>query len=364
MVFHTAAGTMLDRTMRMESVAALLAGLLEYDVAKAQRAGLLAKADLVTETVGEFPELQGTIGRLLALRNGEDEAVANAIGEQYQPAGPDDRVPCDEVPIVLALSEKIDSLATLWLAGEKPSGSRDPFALRRAALGILRIVLHNDLRLPLLVPLSAIILLSGNGPLTATFAKTKAKMMDWANVPDEHRGTLLEILGFLADRLKIALRGEGVRHDLIDAVFELSGDDDFVRLAKRVKALEKVLGTSDGANLLTAYRRAANILRIEEKRDGRSYEGAVDTDTLALPEEKDLFQAMMRAEEQIVKEIGREHYTEAMEAMAGLREPVDRFFDRVTVNAPDAQQRENRLLLLSGLRRVLHTVADFSRIEG
>ncbi|HEX3432309.1 MAG TPA: glycine--tRNA ligase subunit beta [Rhizomicrobium sp.] len=357
-VFHAKAGTMLDRANRIQSLAALIATLLDFDAAKARRAGLLAKADLVTGTVGEFPELQGTIGQLLALRDGEDKAVANAIGEQYQPAGSNDHVPSEAVSIVVALADKIDSLVTLWRAGEKPSGSRDPFALRRAGLGILRIVLQNRLRLPLLVPLAAVVILhrSDDGNRSSEDLLRQAR--------GEERTALSEILAFLADRLKFALRDEGVRHDLIDAVFALSGDDDFVRLVGRVKALEAVLGTPDGANLLIAYRRAANILRIEEKRDSRSYEGVTDADRLHLPEEKELFHAMTAAEKRISEELARERYAEAMNVVAGLREPVDRFFDRVTVNAPEIDIRKNRLLLLSGLRRVLHTVADFSKIEG
>src|SRR5438105_7280510 len=328
-VFHTKAGTMLDRARRIESLSALVATMLDFDTAKARRAGLLAKADLVSGTVGEFPELQGTIGRLLALNDGEEEATANAIGEQYQPAGPDDRVPNESVSIAVALADKIDSLVTLWRAGEKPSGSRDPFALRRAGLGILRIVLENSLRLQLLVPMAAVIILH------------RAKHNDGSSddllmqARREERASPLEILAFLADRLKFALRDEGVRHDLIDAVFALSGDDDFVRLVGRVKALESVLETPDGANLLIAYRRAANILRTEEKRDGRNYEGNVDADRLELVEEKDLFHEMASAKILISEHLARERYGEAMGVIAALRGPVDRFFDKVTVNVPE-----------------------------
>jgi glycyl-tRNA synthetase beta chain len=349
---------MLDRTHRIEELAGLIAAMLGFDIAKARRAGLLAKGDLVTGIVGEFPELQGTIGRLLALDDGEDAAVANAIGEQYQPAGPDDRVPDEPISIAVALADKIDSLVTLWRAGEKPSGSRDPFALRRAGLGILRLVLQNSLRLPLLVPLAAVVILH-----RGEHALHSSKSL-LAQIGAGDNAVLLEILAFLADRLKFALRDEGVRHDLIDAVFVLSGDDDFVRLVGRVKALEAVLKTEDGANLLTAYRRAANILRIEEKRDSRSYERTPNADRLELPEEKELLRAMTAARERIAAKIADECYGDAMSVMAGLRAPVDRFFDKVTVNTPEAMLRENRLFLLSALRQVLHTIADFSRIEG
>ena len=357
-VFHAKAGTMLDRVHRIKALAGVLATMLNYDADEARRAGLLAKADLVSETVGEFPELQGTIGRLLALNDGENEAVVNAIGEQYQPAGPDDRVPSEPISITVALADKIDSLVTLWRAGEKPSGSRDPFALRRAGLGILRLVLQNSLSVPLLVPMAAVLILQ-RGRIDAGASE---ELLALARI--EERTELAEILAFLADRLKFALRDEGVRHDLIDAVFALSGDDDFVRLVTRVKALETVLKTPDGANLLTAYRRAANILRIEEKRDGRSYEKAADPTRLELAEERDLFEHMSAAETRIMQELARERYGDAMSVMATLRGPVDRFFEKVTVNVPEADLRKNRLSLLSGLRRVLHTVADFSRIEG
>jgi glycyl-tRNA synthetase beta chain len=357
-VFHAKAGSMLDRAHRIEELAGLVAAMLKFDIQKARRAALLAKGDLVTGTVGEFPELQGTIGRLLALHDGEGEVIADAIGEQYQPAGAGDRVPDEPTSMAVALADKIDSLVTLWRAGEKPSGSRDPFALRRAGLGILRIVLQNSLRLPLLVPLAAVVILHRGEK-----AVTPSEDLH-AHVGAADRAMLLEILAFLADRLKFALRDEGVRHDLIDAVFAQSGDDDFVRLVGRVKALEGALHSEDGANLLTAYRRAANILRIEEKRDGRSYEGDADTDRLQLSEEKELFRTLTAAQQRIASDISRERYKEAMNVMAGLRAPVDRFFDKVTVNAPEAPLRENRLFLLSVLRRVLHAVADFSRIEG
>jgi len=357
-VFHAKAGTMLDRAHRIGALAALLATMLDFDAAKARRAGLLAKADLVTGTVGEFPELQGTIGQLLALNDGEEVAVANAIGEQYQPAGPDDSVPCETISIAVALAEKIDSLVSLWRAGEKAGGSRDPFGLRRSGLGILRIVLQNSLRLPLLVPLAAVVILHRGEEKAGSGEELLARARA------EERTNLTEVLAFLADRLRFALRDEGVRHDLIAAVFSLSGDDDFVRLVARVQALEAVLKTADGANLLTAYRRAANILRIEEKRDGRSYEGAADVDRLEMAEEKDLFRRLALVEQQLSEELAREHYADAMGVMAGLRAPVDRFFEKVTVNVPEPTLRQNRLFLLSGLRRVLHTVADFSRIEG
>ena len=364
-VFHAAAGTMLDRARRIESLATLVATMLGFDAPRAARAGLLAKADLVTGTVGEFPELQGTVGRLLALEDGEGDAVANAIGEQYQPAGPDDRVPGEPLSVAVALAEKFDSLVTLWCAGEKPSGSRDPFALRRAGLGILRLILQNGLRLSALLPMRAVVVLSrtraGGPPAVSSDLLSAARAAQFA--PEESE-TLAEILSFLADRLKVALRGQGVRHDLIDAVFALSRDDDFVRLVARVNALEAFLKAPDGANLLTAYRRAANILRIEEKRDRRSYDGKADPDRCTTAEEQSLWAELKAAEKDFRAELERERFSDAMRVVARLRPTVDVFFDEVTVNAPEPELRENRLFLLAGLRRVLHAVADFSRIEG
>ena len=344
-VFHARAGSMLDRVHRVQALATVLAKTLGVDVDKSARAAELAKADLVSGMVGEFPELQGVMGRYYALHGGEDADVAEAIGEHYKPLGPADRVPSAPVAMVVALADKIDSLVTLWHAGEKPTGSKDPFALRRAGLGIIRIILENNLRLhlePLLhVPLEA------------------ARAHDGADAE-----TVPELLDFLADRLKAALRGEGVRHDLIDAVFSLGGEDDLVRLVARVRALGRFLATADGDNLLAAYRRAVNIVKIEEKRDGHTYRGEPDPDLLQLPEEGRLFTALAVAHAGILTELEHEQFEEGMRIMAELREPVDRFFDAVTVNATDVALRKNRLLLLSRLGIVMRATADYSRIEG
>ncbi|HEX4078974.1 MAG TPA: glycine--tRNA ligase subunit beta [Rhizomicrobium sp.] len=382
-VFHARAGTMLDRVHRLQSVAIVLSRILDFDMEKAGRAALLSKADLLSGMVGEFPELQGTMGRYYALHDGEHDAVANAVGDHYRPLGPSDRVPAEPVAIVVALADKIDTLVMLWRAGEKPTGSKDPFALRRAGLGIIRIVLENRLRLPLSTVLcSTLIAARADGDQAP-----EARMSDCPDSPgllgdaasdllgkaraeaagllqDGDREVVSGVLGFLADRLKVALRGEGVRHDLIDAVFSLGNEDDLLRLVARVKALDLFLASAAGANLLVAYRRAVNILRIEEKRDGCSYEGEPDPDLLEHTEERRLFAVLAGARELIQAELAYERFTEAMTAMSRLREPVDAFFDKVTVNAPDAGVRKNRLLLLSRLRSVLQTTADFSRIEG
>jgi glycyl-tRNA synthetase beta chain len=381
-VFHARAGTMLDRVRRMQSVAIVLSRILDFDAEKSGRAALLSKADLLSGMVGEFPELQGTMGRYYALHDGECEAVADAVGAHYRPLGPSDRVPAESVAIAVALADKIDTLVMLWRAGEKPTGSKDPFALRRAGLGIIRIVLENRLRLPLSTLLYSTLItaraddnraqearmsdsLDGPGLLDAANDLLVMAQAEAASGSlNEDRGTVTGVLGFLAERLKVALRGEGVRQDLIDAVFSLGNEDDLVRLVARVRALGLFLSSADGANLLAAYRRAVNILRIEEKRDGRSYEGEPDPDLLRQSEEQELFAALARARELIQAELSRERFAEAVTAMARLREPVDAFFDKVTVNASETDIRKNRLLLLSQLRSVLQTAADFSRIEG
>ncbi|HEX4158366.1 MAG TPA: glycine--tRNA ligase subunit beta [Rhizomicrobium sp.] len=376
-VFHAKAGTMLDRAFRVQAVAMVLARSLGVDPDECARAALLAKTDLVTGIVGEFPELQGTMGRYYALHDGEEPAVANAIGDHYRPLGPADRVPSEPVAIVTALADKIDSLVTLWHAGEKPTGSKDPFALRRAGLGIIRIILENALRLRLTlilhVPLiferhrGDILGLIENTMLSDRIANdliTTAEAAAYSSGTGNGRETVSQLLEFLADRLKFALRSEGTRHDLIDAVFSLGGEDDLVRLVARVQALGRFLGSADGGNLLAAYRRAVNIVKIEEKRDACCYRGEPDPDLLELPEERGLFADLGAAHETILAEIGHERFEDVMRVMAQLREPVDRFFEKVTVNTPDAALRKNRLLLLSRLRDVMHATADFSRIEG
>jgi glycyl-tRNA synthetase beta chain len=334
-VFHAKLGTQAERVERIEKLAgeiaerigALLAeGERNKLVEKAKRAARLAKADLTTGVVGEFPELQGAMGRYYALHDGEDAAVADAIRDHYKPVGPSDAVPADKVAIAVALADKLDALTGFFAVGEKPTGSGDPFALRRAALGVIRIILENRLCLPL----------SGSN----------------------------ELLSFFADRLKVALKEKGTRHDLIDAVFSLGNEDDLVRLVARVEALQAFLKTDDGKNLLAGYKRAANILKAEEKKDNRTYISEVDETLLPEPADKALHAALAKAIGAIGPTLDREDFAGAMTEMAALRGPVDGFFEAVKVNADDPRLRENRLHLLAGLRATLHRVADFSRIEG
>ena len=373
-VFHAKLGTVLDRAVRIASLATMVAKQLNFDTEKSCRAGLLAKVDLVTGMVGEFPELQGVMGRQYALHDGEDVSVADALRDHYLPLGPSDPVPDAPVSIVVALADKVDSLVALWFAGEKPTGSKDPFALRRAGLGIIRIILENGLRFSLHHAMHAVLgmleeRVSAHTPEFDPLAKrimaaAAARVQDDASARPRESKVVYEIIEFLADRLKFALRDKGVRYDLVDAVFSLGGEDDLVRFVARVNALARFLDTDDGANLLVAYRRAANILRIEEKRDNLSYDGEPDPARLQLKEELVLTEELNSANAQIAAANAEERYGDAMAVMASLRKPVDMFFENVTVNAAEAELRRNRLLLLSRLRSVMHTVADFSRIEG
>jgi glycyl-tRNA synthetase beta chain len=337
--FHAKLGTVLEKVERIESLAAELCDFIPgADRNKATRAAHLAKADLTSGMVGEFPELQGVMGRYYALHDGEDADVAEAIAQHYSPKGPNDSCPTSPTAIAVALADKIDSLAGFFAVGEKPTGSRDPYALRRAALGVIRIVTENGLRLPLA---QAFKLADATGKLDVG-----------------------EMLAFFADRLKVQMREKGVRHDLIEAVFSLGGEDDLVRLLRRVDALTAFLGTDDGANLLTAYRRAANIVAIEEKKDKTAYGGAVDEKLLAEAQEKRLNEVLALEEKALALTLGEEKYGDAMAALANMRAPVDAFFDHVTVNADDKALRANRLRLLSRIRAALNRVADFSKIEG
>jgi glycyl-tRNA synthetase beta chain len=345
-VFHAKLGTQFDRVSRIVALAGNIARIIHADVELAKRSALLCKADLMTEVVGEFPELQGVMGRYYALHDGEPEAVANAISEQYKPAGPSDSVPSTPVSMAVAISEKLDMMTGLFAVGEKPTGSGDPYGLRRAALGIIRIILDNRLRLAL-------------GAITREhFARFSESGLQIAQ-PDSVAN---EVLSFFVDRLQVALKERGVRHDLIQAVFALTGEDDLVRLVRRVEALQGFLATEDGANLLTGYRRAANILRIEEKKDKAVYRGIPEM--LHQEEEQELHAALVHAKVETARALAQEDSTAAMSALARLRAPVDRFFDRVTVNTAEAALRVSRLKLLSQIVETAHQVADFSKIEG
>lgn len=343
-VFHEKLGTQAERIKRIERLAAEIAPLVGADVAKTKRAARLSKADLLTEVVGEFPELQGLMGKYYALAQGEDASVAAASEEHWKPQGPTDRVPTDPVSVAVALADKLDTLAGFWAIDEKPTGSKDPYALRRAALGAIRLIVENTLRLP--------ILKAAKSALLGLSVKADAETL-----PND-------LLAFFADRLKVQLRDQGARHDLVDAVFSLGGQDDLVLVVRRVEALGKFLDSDDGKNLLAGTKRASNILAIEEKRDKRTFEGAPDAVLYKLDEEKTLAKAIDQVKTEASAAVVREDFAAAMRAMAKLRPAVDAFFDKVKVNDDDLKVRENRLKLLNEIRAATRAVADFSRIEG
>ncbi|MCC2110448.1 MAG: glycine--tRNA ligase subunit beta [Hyphomicrobiales bacterium] len=393
-IFHEKLGSQGERVDRMERLAGEIAANIDADPEKARRAARLAKADLVSEMVGEFPELQGLMGRYYAAAQGEDAAVAAAIEEHYRPQGPSDAVPAAPVSIAVALADKLDMLAGFWAIDEKPTGSKDPFALRRATLGVIRTVLENELRLPLRAVgllalrqnLLAVLREKGEDVIARLplldqarrdgFLRNLAEYLERAEaaVLDQvgeawempwESGPLDDLLAFFADRLKVQLREEGARHDLVDAVFALPRQDDLLMIVRRVEALGRFLDTDDGANLLAGYRRAANILKAEEKKDGEgAFAGDIDPALLVETEEIALAEALKTAEADAALAIQREDFAAAMAALAGLRAPVDAFFDSVLVNAEKAETRLNRLRLLSRIRAATLTVADFDRISG
>ncbi len=352
-IFHAKLGNLLEKVNRINGQATGFIGQVvanSYRVGPEEihrfiensgRAARLAKADLSTGMVGEFPELQGIMGRYYAQHDGEDAAVADAVAEHYSPLGPNDTCPTQPVSVCVALADKIDTLVGFFAIDERPTGSKDPYALRRAALGVIRLVLENNLRVPL-----------------RDVFENAHSLMQVGEVPCD------DLIAFFADRLKVHLREQGVRHDLIDAVFALGGEDDLVRLIARVNALQDFLSSEDGGNLLTAYKRAANILRAEEKKDATIYRDAPDAALLTDQAEKALSAALDKVRPNIEAAIDKEQFAGAMLMLSELRKPVDTFFDDVTVNADDAALRVNRLKLLNGIRASLDGVADFSKIEG
>jgi glycyl-tRNA synthetase beta chain len=357
-VFHARLGSLHDKVRRMAELAEFFASYVPAaDAVHCQRAVRLAKADLSSGMVGEFPELQGIMGRYYALNDGEDKSVADAIADHYKPLGPNDAVPTAPESIVTALADKIDSLVAFFAIGEKPTGSRDPFALRRAALGVIRLILENRLRLPL-------------GEMFDTAVSKLPRDLTHPSGSDPWDSLVpaisAELLAFTAERLKVHLREEGIRQDLIAAAFAQIGnnEDDLVRLLSRVAALRSFLVSEDGANLLIAYRRASNIVTIEERKDNRKYDGEIDPGLLEQHEERVLAERLVEVGGRAAGLLEREEFEKAMSELARLRRPVDHFFDSVTVNCEDRALRENRLRLLSRIRATLNRVADFSQIEG
>jgi glycyl-tRNA synthetase beta chain len=378
----------------------------------AERAARLAKADLASSMVYEFPELQGVMGRHYAAAAGEDAAVAAAAEEHYAPLGPSDAVPTAPVSVAVALADKIDMLAGFWAIDEKPTGSKDPFALRRAALGVIRILIESSHRLALSSVVrkahdvylnqfqqsKVLYFLSSVGSFrtypasmdlsepanTDAFWYISTKLLPLRSIEDRIEASMRldifdpqgfarfreieevepSILEFMADRLKVALRDQGIRHDVIDAAFQLGGQDDLVLLVARVRALQDFLGTEDGANLLAGYKRAVNILSQEEKKDGVEYSLDPHPSLAETDAERGLFTALDAAEVALGPALAAEDFAAAMRALAGLRAPIDAFFDTTTVNVESAMVRRNRLCLLNRIREVMNRVAVFSAVEG
>ena len=388
--FHEKLGSQKDRVERIEELAYQLAGACDAVPEDARRAAQLAKSDLVSGMVGEFPELQGLMGRYYAEKGGIKPEIARAIELHYKPKGPTDSVPLEEkgdaVACAVALADKLDTLVGFWAIGEKPTGSGDPYQLRRAALGVIRIVLENDFRVGLL---SAIQLAErqfgrrnvegllnvlsdpvARAQSEADYQRLKAEQKRTgeininAKMPALIMGVGQDLLSFFADRLKVHLKEKGARHDLIDAVFALPGQDDLALIVKRVEALDAFLKTDDGATLLAGVKRAANILSIEEKKDKTKHHGEYDLKLLRDKEELALAAAIESVKQDTVAAINVENFKGAMNALAELRAPVDAFFEKVTVNDADPMLRGNRLKLLSEIRAATLNVADFSKIAG
>ncbi|MBL8905094.1 MAG: glycine--tRNA ligase subunit beta [Rhizobiales bacterium] len=387
--FHAKLGSQAERVRRIEALAGEIAKAIGADPEKAKLAALLSKADLVSGMVGEFPELQGLMGRYYAIDQGIDPEVADAVRDHYKPQGPSDSIPVSKIGQAVAIADKLDTLVGFWAIDEKPTGSKDPYALRRAALGVIRIVLDGAVR----VPISSFLIhlvrwarlhmniaeqkrlsqqpASDNPATAARYGElareaTELEHRFRTNSPaqSDEQPIVSDLLSFFADRLKVYLRDQGARYDLIDAVFALPGQDDLLMIVKRVDALSKFLDTDDGKNLLAGIKRANNILKIEEKKDGVTYGIDVDTQKLIKGEEKALHSAITVSMGQTRMALEHEDFEGAMRAIARLRAPVDEFFDKVTVNDRDPNFRENRLKLLNRIRATTLEVADFSRIEG
>ncbi|MCZ4288331.1 glycine--tRNA ligase subunit beta [Hoeflea alexandrii] len=371
--FHAKLGTQGERVQRIAKLAAELAPVVGADPKLATRAAMLAKADLTTEVVGEFPELQGVMGRIYSGLQGEDASVALAAEEHYKPQGPSDQVPADPVSIAVALADKLDTLVGFWAIDEKPTGSKDPYALRRAALGVIRILVENGINQNLLNVFAFALM----GRLLSESERKAILLRDTIDVVDTVVGLRAsevnfqqfkqvfvdsDLLSFFHDRLKVYLRDQGARHDLIDAVIT-PASDDLLDITRRVEALGAFLDTEDGKNLLAGTKRAANILAAEEKK-GTAIAGSVDPSLFELDEEKNLFKAVTQSVSAATQAIEKEDYSAAMSALATLREPVDSFFEAVLVNAEVENVRANRLALLAMIRDATGAVADFSKIAG
>jgi glycyl-tRNA synthetase beta chain len=362
--FHAKLGTQGERVKRIEELAAEIAKTIGADVEKTKQAARLAKADLVTNMVGEFPELQGAMGRYYALDQGIDAEVADAIRDHWKPQGPSDSLPVSKIGQAVALADKLDTLLGFWAIDEKPTGSKDPFALRRAALGVVRTLLETSTRLSLKEKAVFAYDVINDPIATRNQKRFDKKRNDNFETLVQPTISIPDLLSFFADRLKVYLKDQGKRHDLIDAVFALGGQDDLLMIVRRIEALSNLLSTDDGKNLLAGVKRASNILRIEEKKGGKSFDGDVNENLLTLAEEKSLHTAVSEAATSAKKAVAQEEFEAAMKAIAKLRTPVDAFFEKVMVNDANLAIRANRLALLNRIRVATAEVADFSKIEG
>ena len=375
--FHNKLGSQADRVARIAALAFEIAPLVKADPAEAKLAAEVAKADLQSAMVGEFPELQGLMGMYYARAAGLPDAVARAARDHYSPLGPSDAVPSDPVSVAVALADKIDTLTGFWAIDEKPTGSKDPFALRRAALGVIRLVVGNGKKLPLkqtFAEFSAFLESdprieyadiyndiiefgqhSGDGLLGGASFKKYVRL---------HEQLASDLLTFLHDRLKIYLRDQGIRHDVIDACLAMPNNDDLTLLVKRAEALAAFLKTDDGPNLLAGYKRASTILAQAEAKDGVEYSYGADIRFADCDEERALFKALDVAESKITPAMKAEDFAAAMAAMASLRAPIDGFFTAVQVNADSEILRRNRLNLLHRIRNLCGQVADLTKLDG
>jgi glycyl-tRNA synthetase beta chain len=379
--FHNKLGTQAELIDRMATLSRELAPLVGADADEAEQAARVAKADLSSEMVYEFPELQGLMGSYYARKAGLSGAVADAAKDHYAPLGPSDDVPTAPVSIVVALAEKVDKLTGFWAIDEKPTGSKDPFALRRAALGVIRIAIENDLRLELLDVLTNSVIES------AIYAEWPQELEQWPDSTPSYSNGLTgfkgfreefsanhdraktgeiakNLLSFIHDRLKVYLRDQGIRHDIIDACIAMDGSDDLTLLVKRARALSETLKTDDGENLIQGFKRANNILSQAEEADGVEYSFGADPKFAETEAEKDLFAALDEAEAKITPAMAAQDFSTAMAAMAELRGPIDAFFEAVQVNADNPTVRRNRLNLLSRIRTICSAVADLTKLDG
>ncbi len=344
---HAKLGSVGDKVERLRTVGVSVAEVISgANPDWVSRAALLCKADLATEMVGEFPELQGVMGKYYALYQNENNEVAEAIEEHYKPQGPNDMCPTSSTSVTLALSDKLDVLVSMFGIGERPTGSKDPYALRRAALGVIRLILENNIR----VPLSEILLISHNSFENGTL--------------EEYSSYKDSLVSFITERLKVYLRELGYNHEVVSSAFAVAEDDDVWRLTSRVKALKDFLMTPSAPDLLKAYNRASNIVKIEEKKDGANYTSEANKELLVEQAERNLFTRLVSFHQKVHDALNREDFASVMEEVANLKEPVDQFFNDVTVNVEDLKLRRNRLYLLGQIRDSLKTVADFSLIKG